>query len=483
MKHGHFYIKKLIYTFSFIFFSVVLFAQPNTLVMGKIKNAKMLKTIELRINKLYLNNAIDVYSSKILDDQTFAFAVEVTEPQMATLEYARNQGVIYLEPNDTLWIDCDANNFQYSFEFSMGLGEENNCWNEYIQQQPREMNLFSMVRYKQKKYWYQNSPQMDKAMLAKTPPQFENHMQSRLNKAKTILENNKNKAGDNLSESFQAFFKGDILYEFAYYKMLYGHVFRNRYSITDEYFDFVNEIPLQSNQLGSEWYREFLLAYFDHQNFKQSDDSRSPFIYQYEEGSKILDERTKAFFQSEIIARAFRAKEQEVILGKYWDYMRYQDYGDFDEKVTETYAKAIKFARGTFAPEFSITDIENNLISLTAYRGKVVYLNFWATWCRPCMTKMQNMKLVQRDLEDEDVVFLNVSLDRNEEVWKEILEKNNFQGVHVLASGELNSDIAKAYEVKVLPRYFIIDQTGVFVKNPKINTPEKIKETLISTLE
>ncbi|MEM6967024.1 MAG: TlpA disulfide reductase family protein [Bacteroidota bacterium] len=471
--------KQLVITTFFLLFALMLFAQPNTLVMGKIKNARVLKTIELRINKLYLNNAIDVYTSRILDDQTFAFAVEVTEPQVAILEYARNQGTLYLEPNDTLWIDCDAHNFQYSFEFSMGLGEENDCWNEYTQRQPRALNLFSMVRYKQKKYWYENSPQMDKAMLAKTPPQFEAHLQSRLTNARSILEKHQKKTEGVLSEDFQTFFQGDILYEFAYHKMLYGHVFRNRYSIQAKYFDFLDDIPIQSKHLGSEWYREFLLAYFDHQNYKQTDDARSPYIFQYEEGSKVLTNRTAAFFQSEIIARAFRAKQQTVILEKYWDYMRHQDYGDFDTKVTETYAKAIKFANGTLAPQFSITDIENNLISLEDYRGKVVYLNFWATWCRPCMNKMKTMKSVQRELEGQDIIFLNVSLDRNEETWKEILEQNDFKGIHALASGELNSDIAKAYEVKVLPLYFIIDQTGVFVKNPKINTPEKIKQTLL----
>ena len=109
--------KKIIGLFGLLFFCFFLNGQANTLVIGKVYNAKHIKNIELTINKLYLDNNIEVYNSKILDDYTFAFAVKVDEPQIATIEYARNQGVIYLEPNDTLIIECDAENFQYSFQF------------------------------------------------------------------------------------------------------------------------------------------------------------------------------------------------------------------------------------------------------------------------------------------------------------------------------------------------------------------------------
>ncbi len=472
--------KKIIGLFGLLLCCFFLNGQANTLVIGKVYNAKHIKNIELSINKLYLNNNIEVYKSKILDDFTFAFAVQVDEPQLATIEYARNQGVIYLEPNDTLIIECDAQNFQYSFQFKGGLGVDNKCFAEYVKMNPREMSIFNMTQFKQNTYFYQVSPKREKEMLNNNINLYEELMQKRKRNALALLDRYERTHPGKLTKGFKKFFKADTRYDYAYHKLLYGTIFKNRYNITTEYFNFLEEIPLYSTQVGNQWYREFILAYFDYQSVENKDDRHS-YIYQYEEASKILEDRTRAFFQSEIITRAFRTKDHEIIMDKYGDYMRYQEYGNFDLKVIENYAKALKFAGGTQAPEFSLTDVENNAITLSDYKGKVIYLNFWATWCRPCMEKMDKLKVVQPELEKEGIVFINVSLDRKEEVWKETLAKKSFEGIHVLASGELNSDIAKAYEIKVLPRYFIINKEGNFVKNPKSSDLMMVKNTLLDT--
>ncbi len=480
MEHFNLFTKKILSLFSLLVCVSFLYAQPNTLIMGKVKNAKLIKEIELSLNTLYLNNGVDIYTSKIIDDNTFAFAIEVKEPQIAILKYARNKGAIYVQPNDTLYIDCDANNFQYSFEFSGSLGASNNYLTEYLRLNPREMSVFNMTQYRQKLYWYQNSPRMDKLMLAMDQSSFENHMKNRKEKALAQLVKFDVDHPDKLTQEFKDFLNAEIQYDFAYHRLMYGNVFKNRYSLQESYFNFLKEIPLQNDQIGNEWYREFLVAYFDYKNLISPDDERASFVFQYEEGSEKLEGKTRAFFQSEIIARAFRAKENGVIMDKYWDYMRYQDYGNFDIKVIESYEKAIKFAGGTQAPDFVLIDLNNTEVALKNYRGKVIYLNFWATWCRPCMDKMEKLKMIQPELENEDIVFVNVSVDREEDVWKETLEKRQFKGIHILASGELNSDIAKAYEIKVLPRYFIINKVGDFVKNPKSNDLMEVKKTLLN---
>lgn len=479
MEQFNSFTKKIVGLFGWLLCAFFLQAQPNTLVIGKVNNAKFIKEIELSLNTFYLNNEVDVYTSRIIDDNTFAFAVEVKEPQIAILGYARNKGVIYVQPNDTLYIDCDANNFQYSFEFSGSLGASNACLTEYLRMNPREMSIFNMTQYRQKLYWYQNSPKMEKAMLAMNQSTFENHMDKRKEKSLINLKKYDAAHPEKLTPEFKDFLQAEIQYDFAYHRLLYGSIFKNRYSLQESYFDFLEDVPLQNDQIGNEWYREFLMAYFDYKNLKISTDERAPFIFQYEEGSKKLKGKTKAFFQSEIIARAFRAKEHEVIMDKYWDYMRYQDYGNFDIKVIESYEKAIKFAGGTQAPDFVLKDSSNLEVALKNYRGKVVYLNFWATWCRPCMDKMERLEVLQPELKNEKIVFINVSLDHSEDVWKETLEERQFKGIHILASGELNSEIARAYEIKVLPRYFIINKVGNFVKNPKSNKLEEVKNTLL----
>jgi len=92
-------VKKSILFFLLLGVMISIQAQ-NTLVMGKIKNAKLVRTIDLGINLRYLDNTVETYTSNIIDDNTFAFAIQITEPQLVSLEYARNTGMLYLEPRN-----------------------------------------------------------------------------------------------------------------------------------------------------------------------------------------------------------------------------------------------------------------------------------------------------------------------------------------------------------------------------------------------
>ena len=258
------------------------------------------------------------------------------------------------------------------------------------------------------------------------------------------------------------------------------NVFKNKYGITSEFFDFLTDINFQSEAVGNQWYREFLIAYFDRMNMLANVED-TQYAFEYDIAKDYLTGKALAFYRSEIIARAFRAKKQDLIIDRYYQFVNENEYTQFDAKVLATYAKAMKFAKGTLAPDFMLQDIEDKTLTLASFAGKAVYLNFWATWCKPCMKKMQETKSLQAELEKDGIVFLNISLDRKEEIWKETIEKNKFKGIHVLATGELNSEIAKAYEVRVLPQYFIINKKGEFVQEPKLLSVNDLKTVLVKT--
>ena len=479
MNSSKFILKKLI-LFLLLLGSVISIQAQNTLVMGKIKNAKLVKTIDLSINLRYLDNTVETYTSNIIDDNTFAFAIQITEPQLVNLVYARNQGALYLEPNDTLYIECDAENFQYSFEFSGKAADNNKCFTQYLKLNPQETSIFQMTQYKQKNYNFLNGSKMDERMMRMDQTSFKNHMLTSEAQYLSILNKYDEDSPNSLTEHFKEFMKADITFHKAYHLLLYGHVFKNKYDITSEFFEFLTEIPFQSEAVGNQWYREFLVAYFDRMNMVANVESSS-YTFEYDIAADYLTGKPLAFYRSEIIARAFRAKQQDMIIDRYYKFVNENEYTQFDTKVLATYGKAMKFAKGTLAPEFMLQDIEDQTLTLSSFAGKAVYLNFWATWCKPCMKKMEDTKGIQRELEKDGIVFLNISLDREEEVWKKTIEKNNYKGIHVLASGELNSEIAKAYEVRVLPQYFIINKKGEFVQEPKLRTANDLKTVLIET--
>ena len=116
------------------------------------------------------------------------------------------------------------------------------------------------------------------------------------------------------------------------------------------------------------------------------------------------------------------------------------------------------------APRFVLKDLDDNTIRLTDFRGKVVILYFWATWCGPCIAGFPTMqKSVDKYKADDMVKFLFIiTHERRENAIqkaKDIINKNNYT-FHVLFDADSNS-VASAYKVSSLPNKFFIDPEGI----------------------
>lgn len=469
------------YTIFFLFLFLLplyLSAQaPNTLVMGKIDQS-LAKHIELQVNQKYLKDAVDLYKSNILEDGSFMFAVEINEPQLAKIIYARNEALIYLEPNDTLVINSAANSFQFSLKFSGRGGANNTCFFEHVKNNPPVMNAWELLQYKKGIFWFANEKMMDSQMQQLDEAKFVAKLNRKKNKSMAKLLQFQTQDNGKLTNDFIAFLETDIYYDWAYHMLLYGSVYHNIHQINqDDFFAFLKDIPLHDKKLGSYWYRNFLLAYTNHIAMQQPKD-KDEYVDQYLLANSMLQAKQKAFVQAHLLYKAFYAKRVDVIIPYYLDFLETNPYPIFDEKVIGAYQKAMRYAVGTPAPDFTINNLQNEAIDLLDFQGKVVFLNFWASWCRPCMTKMNRLKPMQRDLEAQNVVFLNVSLDRDRSAWMNSVQANDFGGVHLMADGALESEVSALYEVKALPQYFIIDKQGNFAEKPRSKDLEDLKKTL-----
>jgi peroxiredoxin len=111
---------------------------------------------------------------------------------------------------------------------------------------------------------------------------------------------------------------------------------------------------------------------------------------------------------------------------------------------------------GEAAPDFTLND-GTTAVSLSAYRGKVVVLNFWATWCPPCVDEMPSLAAMQRRLKDR-VVVVAVSVDVDEDVYKKFLRDYN---IDFLTVRDPEQSSARLYRPTGFPETFIIDERGV----------------------
>lgn len=119
-------------------------------------------------------------------------------------------------------------------------------------------------------------------------------------------------------------------------------------------------------------------------------------------------------------------------------------------------------AAGSLAADFKLQDLSGNTVSLSSMRGKVIFLNIWATWCGPCREEMPSMETLFQDLKhNRDFVVLAVSVDRKgKAVVAPYVEKNGF---HFTVLLDPDNQISESYNVSGVPESFIIDRKGRIV--------------------
>ena len=133
-------------------------------------------------------------------------------------------------------------------------------------------------------------------------------------------------------------------------------------------------------------------------------------------------------------------------------------------EYTEAIKAVLTLQPGHPAPDFTLHDPDGQPVLLSQFKGKVVLLDFWASWCGPCIADLGTLRKIKEQMASQPVVFLNVSLDENEAAWKQAIAKHQIQGVHVRSGGH-SEQVAQAYNVGSLPRYYLVDPQGLIVEN------------------
>lgn len=170
-----------------------------------------------------------------------------------------------------------------------------------------------------------------------------------------------------------------------------------------------------------------------------------------------------------------------------------QVFGQFDEKVRES--ELVKEVRdclelrqriepGRPAPEFTLARRDGSLLSLSDFRGKVVVLDFWASWCKPCRASFPWVREFYKEYKDKGVEIIGISIDEKRTSWERALNEEKLPWPQVIDEKAKDGyRVDKLYHVQAVPMFVIVDKEGNIVVRAHMESKEELSAVVEEVLK
>lgn len=466
-------MKKLIY----LIIAITFFAcnkpkdKVNTAnIAGKISNSG--ETVLM----IYDNNLVESVRDTIDVNEKgeFSFDLQVNGSDYFTLRYGRNRSKLFLHTGDSLNISFDADDFEETIKFSGKTSDYSN--------------------YLLKKAKLRKELQGDFQELFKLESdEFIAKIDSNYNQYKELLS--ESVKTNSFCDEFTEFEQADLLYSWANNMSNYPRYYKyfakkDTVILSDNYDNYKEELDLDNgNLLKVTSYRNYLSNYLYEKIDEEFKTDTS--LHSLDNNETIASFRAikKTFTNQSLKDYFFFKKINEQIqyyslngidelMAEFNSNCTNQKYKD---KINVEILKWDKLKKGQAAPQFTYPDINGNMVSLSDFKGKYVYIDVWATWCGPCKGEIPHLKALEEELHDKNIVFMSVSIDnpKDKEKWKKMVTDENLAGVQLFADKAWNSSIAKDNMVNGIPRFMLIDRDGNIYDTKAPRPSGKIKEVLL----
>jgi thiol-disulfide isomerase/thioredoxin/Tfp pilus assembly protein PilF len=153
-------------------------------------------------------------------------------------------------------------------------------------------------------------------------------------------------------------------------------------------------------------------------------------------------------------------KQDDAAKVKFEQFVQMKPADDPNRQRALRYISQPDLARARMAPPFAVTTTDGQRVSLDDLKGKVVLIDFWATWCAPCREALPHVREIAKKFQGQPLVVLSVSVDTDEQKWKDFIVKNEMTWPQYRDSG-FTGPIARLFAVESIPHTFTIDADGV----------------------
>ena len=399
-------------------------------------------------NRIPLNNGDEI-----------SFELDIPFEQVMQLEYGKIRFPLLVKPGEQPKIYFSSFDLYNTLSFKGLSATENNFMAEY----KREYGAKSSVKYDLAHLSFAVARTISNQASSHTAKQFFFHRDADKETVMSFLSANENQVDNKIFQQY----KTKAIYDDLTNRITYFIVNKDRMGMIDllklkeahplpagNYSDkSLLDSPAYQNYLKARLQYEYLPGDFG--NAKHV----SPIIYDLAQTN--FSKKASWYLQSEILC-VYINKTGAPAFGqeRFPDFYKKNPYPEYTEKVKQTYGSDLNATTSTPAPLLEAITADGRKEALQDYQGQVVYISFWASWCKPCLKNFRNNENKRKELQDLGVVLYNVSIDDNKEAFLGALERQDILGVNVLA---LDTDKTKIeYNLTSIPAYYIIDKNGKF---------------------
>ena len=393
------------------------------------------------------------------DTGKFTTKIPVESPMMLQMVHGGERTTIYVQPGYDLAVQFNTAEFDETINYSgKGAAENNYLASKFLLDEQLMTNWRDLFGLETNEF------------LAK----IEDMQQKHKDNFKSAMSQN-----SDMSDDFVAIEKQNIQIVSANNRLMYPSYYAYAKNVEEPvmpegYYDFLKNFEFNDERmLASQDFKNFIDAYLarkakqqvgeDAENFAAAS-AQIKLIDQFSTSPKIKDyayytmlggllSEYGADFPSDILA-TFKAncKDEEMV-----------------SKVMEEYNQWAKLAKGEKAPSWKYENTKGEMVALEDLRGKVVYIDVWATWCGPCKAELPYLeKLVEQYEDGGKIAFTSISIDENKDAWEKMVKEKEMKGIQLFADKAWKSSICEDNLIKGIPRFMLIDAEGKIIN---VNAP------------
>lgn len=161
-------------------------------------------------------------------------------------------------------------------------------------------------------------------------------------------------------------------------------------------------------------------------------------------------------------------------------YMESATSEEYVNSIRNLLNKRMLLAPGQPAPKFTLEGFDGKTYSLDDFKGQLVYLDFWATWCGPCRREIPYLKQLKDEYKGKPIAFIAISVDDDKEAWEKMVKNDKLDGIQLYAPKAWLNEVTIQYQVVGIPTFVLIDGEGRIIEYPASRPSQEETKLLLN---